>query len=359
MIKKIAIMTAGGDCSGLNNIIYTVTKVALKKGIEVIGILDGYKGFVEGKYMKLTEEKIDRIYEIGGTILGSSNKECPFRYLVNKETGEYADLTKQSIGRLNDIGINHLIVVGGDGTLDSARVIGECGMNVIGIPKTIDNDMFASTPTVGFQTAVENNVDAISKLRTTAYSHQRVMVVEVMGRTSGYLTLYSGIASGADVILLPEIEYDLDIVCDYIKKLKQNAKRDIIIVVSEAAKQKGKDIIVSEIVEDSFEKVRLGGIAKVLSKDISRKLDVETKAITLGHLQRGGTPCANDRIIATRLANSAIELLLEGKNGVIVGNLGEEVKVYNFPKERVPRELDFNTNELVRAAKNMGICLGI
>ncbi len=359
MIKKIAIMTAGGDCSGLNNIIYTVTKIALKQNIEVIGILDGYKGFVEGRYINLTEDNIDRIYEIGGTILGSSNKECPFKYLVNKETKEYADLTKQSIGKLNDMGINHMIVVGGDGTLDSARVISESGMNVIGIPKTIDNDMFASTPTVGFQTAVENNVDAISKLRTTAYSHSRVMVVEVMGRTSGYLTLYSGIASGADVILLPEVEYDLDIVCNYIKKLKENAKRDIIVVVSEAAKEKGKDIIVSQIVEDSFEKVRLGGIAKVLAKDIERKLEIETKAIALGHLQRGGSPCANDRIIATRLASKAVELLLQGKSGLIVGNLGEEVTTYKFPKERIPRELDVNTNELVIAAKNMGVCLGI
>lgn len=358
MIKKIAIMTAGGDCPGLNNIIYTVTKIALSRGIKVVGILDGYKGFVEGLYEELNEENIDRIYELGGTILGSSNKECPFKYL-NKETGIYEDKTDDAIKKLNNLGINHMIIVGGDGTLASGKIISEKGLNVIGIPKTIDNDMFASTPTVGFQTAVENVVDSIGKLRTTAFSHRRAMVVEIMGRTAGYLTLYSGIAAGADVILLPEIEYDLDIVCDHVKKLRNNGKREIIIAVSEAAREKGKEMTVSQIVEDSFEKVRLGGVSKILAKQIEEKTGVETRAMILGHIQRGGVPCANDRIIATRLARRAVDLLLEGKTGLIVGNLGDTVKEFEFPKEGKPRELDFENDELVKAAKEMGICLGI
>lgn len=359
MIKKIAIMTAGGDCPGLNNVIYTVTKIALAKGVEVIGVLDGYKGFVEGSYVELTEEKVAKIYEEGGTILGSSNKECPFKYLVNKETKEYADLTDVGIEKLNNIGVNHLIVVGGDGTLAAAKVIEERGMNVIGIPKTIDNDMSASMPTIGFQTAVENVVDSIAKLRTTAYSHNRAIVVEVMGRTSGYLTLYSGIAAAADVILLPEIEYDLDMVCDYVAKLRKNGKRDIILAVSEAAKEKGKDVTVAQIVEDSFEQVRLGGVSKILAKQIEEKTGIETRATILGHIQRGGVPCPNDRIIATRMARRAIYLLLEGKSGIIVGNSGEEVKEYPFPEKIYPRELDFENNELVKAARDMGVCLGV
>ena len=359
MVEKIAIMTAGGDCPGLNNVIYTVTKIALAKNVKVIGVLDGYKGFVEGNYIELTEEKIKKIYEEGGTLLGSSNKECPFKYLVNKETKEYADKTDDAIKKLNKLGINHMIIVGGDGTLSAAKVISERGMNVIGIPKTIDNDMFASTPTIGFQTAVENVVDSVSKLRTTAYSHNRAIIVEIMGRTSGYLTLYSGIASAADVILLPEIEYDLDLVCDYVANLRKNGKRDIILAVSEAAKEKGKDITVSQIVEDSFEKVRLGGVSKILAKQIEEKTGIETRATILGHIQRGGVPCANDRIIATRMARRAINLLLEGKTGIIVGNSGEEVKEFEFPEKIKPRELDFENNELVKAARDMGICLGV
>ena len=357
-MKKIALMTAGGDCCGLNNIIYTVVKTAKQQGIEVLGIVDGYKGFVEGIYTELTEDKVKDIFDVGGTILGSSNKECPFKYLVNKETNEYKDMTGVAIERLNDMGINDIIIVGGDGTLDSARVIYENGMNVVGIPKTIDNDMGASDLTIGFETSVEANVDAISKIRTTAASHRRCLVVETMGRTAGFLTLYTGVASAADIILLPELEYDLEKVCEEVDK-RTEGQREVMIVISEAAKENGKEVSVGKIVADSFEQVRYGGAADKLAKQIESITGIETRAQVLGYIQRGGDTCAMDRILATRLASKALyELFNEKTSGVIVGLRNGKVQTIQFPKERIPRILVPETDDIVIAAKNMGISFG-
>ena len=195
-MKKIAIMTAGGDCAGLNSAIKAIVMTANTHGIETIGVTDGYIGFVEGNYIPLTVDTVRNIEIQGGTMLGSSNKECPFHY-YNKKTGGFDDRVDEGIEKLKAQGVEGMVVVGGDGTLDSARVIYEHGMPTVGIPKTIDNDMSASEPTIGFQTAIEAAVEAIRRLITTAYSHRRVMVVELMGRTSGYLTLYAGFAAGA------------------------------------------------------------------------------------------------------------------------------------------------------------------
>ncbi|MEG2460371.1 MAG: ATP-dependent 6-phosphofructokinase [Clostridia bacterium] len=357
-MKKIAIMTAGGDCCGLNNVIYTIVKIASERNIEVLGIEDGYKGFVEGKYIKLDFKKVKDIYHIGGSILGSSNKECPFKYLVNKEKKEYKDMTKTAIDKLNDIDINDIIIVGGDGTLDSARDIYENGMNVIGIPKTIDNDMGASDITIGFETAVEANVEAMAKIKTTAASHRRCIVLETMGRTAGFLTLYTGVAGAADVILLPEIDFNLEKVCNIVKDKAKVGQRDILIVMSEAAKENGASISIGKIVEDSFEQVRYGGAADKLAKQIEKITNIETRAQVLGYIQRGGETCAMDRILATRLAAKAIDLLCEDKGGVIVGVKGSLVKTMQFPKDRIPRILNTETNDLVKAARNMGISFG-
>ncbi len=358
-MKKIALMTAGGDCCGLNNIIYTVVKTAKKQGIEVLGIIDGYKGFVEGNFIELTEEIVKDIFDEGGTILGSSNKECPFKYLVDKENNEYKDMTGPSIERLNDLGINDIIIVGGDGTLDSARVIYENGMNVVGIPKTIDNDMGASDLTIGFETAVEANVDALSKIRTTAASHRRCLVVETMGRTAGFLTLYTGVASAADIILLPEIDYDLEKVCEVVNEKAVAGQREVMIVISEAAKENGKEVSVGKIVEDSFEQLRYGGAADKLAKQIEAITGIETRSQVLGYIQRGGDTCAMDRILATRLASRALyELFNEKTSGVIVGLRNGKVQTMQFPKERIPRILKPETEDLVIAAREMGISFG-
>lgn len=356
-MKKIAILTAGGDCPGLNAAIKAVTLSAYQKGIEVLGIIDGYKGFIEGDYIELTPKVVENIEAVGGTFLGSSNKECPFYYLVDSKNMKYEDKTEESINKLKEKGVEGLIVIGGDGTLDSARVINERGLKTIGIPKTIDNDMGASTPTIGFNTAVATVVDAIIKVRSTADSHRRVMVVEVMGRTSGYLGLYGGFAGNADIILLPEKDYDLDIVCDKVKNVLKE-KRSALIVVSESAKEFGKQESVAKIISDSFEQKRFGGIAEKLSKEIEAKTGIESRHVVLGHIQRGGTPSHEDIIIASQLGNYAFELLTRGEEGLIVGMDGDKLSIMEFPKERVPRILDFKNNPLIKTAKAMGISFG-
>ncbi len=357
-MKKIAIMTAGGDCAGLNSVIKTVVLAAEKKGIVVVGILDGYIGFVERKYKVLDRNFVTDIETSGGTILGSSNKECPFSYPSSTEKGKYEDRVQDSIDALKKIGVEGMIIVGGDGTLDSARVIYEAGMPVVGIPKTIDNDMTASNPTIGFETAVNNATEAIRMLKSTAYSHRRVMVVEMMGRTSGYLTLYSGFASGADIILLPEMDYSLDVVCSKVKEIMNSGKRYVIIAVSEAAKEKGKEETIGRVVKDSFEQKRYGGIAQKLASEIEEKTGYESRHMVLGHIQRGGAPATSDIILAARLGNYALNLLVEGRDGVIVGAYENSLVKMEFPKQRVPRLLDLENNDVYKTAKDMDICFG-
>ena len=284
-MKKIAIMTAGGDCAGLNSAIKAIVMTANTHGIETIGVTDGYIGFVEGNYIPLTIDTVRNIEIQGGTMLGSSNKECPFHY-YNKKTGGFDDRTDEGIKKLRAQGVEGMVVVGGDGTLDSARVIFEHGMPTVGIPKTIDNDMSASEPTIGFQTAIEAAVEAIRRLITTAYSHRRVMVVELMGRTSGYLTLYAGFAAGADIILLPEHDYNLKAVCNRVDEIMKSGKRYVIIAISEAAKEEGGEETIAKLVKDSFEQKRYGGVSQKLAAQIEQLTGYETRATVLGHIQR-------------------------------------------------------------------------
>ena len=356
-MKKIAIMTAGGDCAGLNSAIKSIVMTANTKGIEVVGVMDGYIGFVEGNYLFLDSKIVRSIETKGGTMLGSSNKECPFAY-YNKETGKTEDRVDEGIEKLRKIGVEGMVIIGGDGTLDSARVIFEHGMPAVGIPKTIDNDMSASEPTIGFQTAIDAAVDAIRKLITTAYSHRRVMVVELMGRTSGYLTLYAGFASGADIILLPEQDYSLKAVCNRVKEIMESGKRYVIIAISEAAKEKGGEETIAKLVKDSFEQKRYGGVSQKLAAEIEKITGYETRATILGHIQRGGEPTTSDIILGARLGNAACELLINNEPGYIVGIKGGEVVKMEFPKERVPRLLDIEKDDLCRTARDMGVSFG-
>ena len=378
-MKKIAIMTAGGDCAGLNSAIKAIVMTANTHGIETIGVTDGYIGFVEGNYIPLTVDTVRNIEIQGGTMLGSSNKECPFHY-YNKKTGGFDDRTDEGIKKLRAQGVEGMVVVGGDGTLDSARVIFEHGMPTVGIPKTIDNDMSASEPTIGFQTAIEAAVEAIRRLITTAYSHRRVMVVELMGRTSGYLTLYAGFAAGADIILLPEHDYNLKAVCNRVDEIMKSGKRYVIIAISEAAKEEGGEETIAKLVKDSFEQKRYGGVSQKLAAQIeqltgyetraggvSQKLAAqieqltgyETRATVLGHIQRGGEPTTQDIILGAQLGNAAAKLLIEGNPGYIVGMKGGKVQKVEFPKDRVPRLLDFEKDDLCKTARDMGIFLGV
>lgn len=357
-MKKIAIMTAGGDCAGLNSTIKSVVLSAYNKGVVVVGILDGFIGFVKGKYRVLGIKDVIDIESIGGTILGSSNKENPFHYPSDDDKTKYIDRVDEGIAHLTDIDVEAMIIIGGDGTLDSARVICEHGMPVIGIPKTIDNDMSASSPTIGFNTAVDNVVDVVRKIKTTAYSHRRVFIIEAMGRTSGYLSLYSGIASGADVILLPEKDYNIDIVCDKVRNVMENDKRYCILVVSEACKEVGGDQVISKLVKDSYEQKRYGGVSEKIAEQIEEKTGYETRALIVGHIQRGGTPSSSDVIIGTVLGAHAFKLLYNKQQGYIVGIKGNEIVKMKFPKVRIPRLLDFENNILIKSAKSIGICFG-
>ena len=357
-MKKIAVMTAGGDCAGLNSAIRAIVLSAIKDNIVVVGILDGFIGFVKGKYKVLTLNDVEDIETVGGTMLGSSNKENPFHYPSDDNPNVYIDRVDEGIKNLRDIGVEAMIIIGGDGTLDSARVICEHGMKVIGIPKTIDNDMSASNPTIGFDTAVENVVDAVRKLKTTAYSHRRVFVVETMGRTSGYLTLYSGIASGADIILLPEKDYNLDKVCARVKDIMQNEKRYVIIMAAEACKEEGKSQVIAKIVKDSYEQKRFGGVSELIAENIQDKTGYEARSMVLGHLQRGGSPIARDVILGARLGDYALHLLQKGESGYIVGAIEDKIQQEPFPKERIPRLLNFEKNDLIKTAKNIGIYFG-
>lgn len=357
-MKKIAIMTAGGDCAGLNSVIKTVVMSAVNQGIVVVGILDGYIGFVKKRYSVLDMKSVENIENVGGTILGSSNKENPFHYPSDEAPMVYIDRVDEAIDALRKIGVEGMIIIGGDGTLDSARVINEHGMPVVGIPKTIDNDMIASNPTLGFDTAIENVVDAIAKLKTTAYSHRRVFVVEMMGRTSGYLTLYGGFAAGADIILLPEKDFDLDKVCKRVQEIIDHGKRYAIIAISEAAKEIGKEETIARILKDSFEQKRYGGVSEKLASQIEEITHIEARSMILGHIQRGGAPSPSDIILGARLGEYALRLLVNGENGNIVGVSQNDLVKITFPKDRTPRNLDYENDDLIKTAKSMGIYFG-
>jgi len=357
-MKKIAILTGGGDCPGLNAVIRGVVKTAISKyKLEVIGYKDGYRGLVENNFVELHEEDVIGILEKGGTILGSSNRDNPFAY-IKKPGDEPKDMSEKCIKNMKKNGVDALIVIGGDGTLTSGRDFSRMGFNVVGVPKTIDNDLNATDITFGFNTAVATATEAIDRLRTTAESHHRVMVVEIMGRYAGWLTLESGIAGGASVILIPEIPYDIDKVCEAVKKATNNGKKYTIVAVSEGAKPKGGDVFVRKIVADSAESIRLGGIANKIAEEIEEKTGIETRATVLGHTQRGGQTSAYDRVLSTRYGVKAVELAMEGKFGNMVAMLDGKVS-YSSLEDAVGKMKTVPVDhELVNVAKTMGVSFG-
>ena len=356
-MKKIAIMTAGGDCAGLNSAIKAIVMTANTHGIETIGVTDGYIGFVEGNYIPLTIDTVRNIEIQGGTMLGSSNKECPFHY-YNKKTGGFDDRTDEGIKKLRAQGVEGMVVVGGDGTLDSARVIFEHGMPTVGIPKTIDNDMSASEPTIGFQTAIEAAVEAIRRLITTAYSHRRVMVVELMGRTSGYLTLYAGFAAGADIILLPEIPYDIDMVVEALERRNKQGKRFSILAVAEGAISKEDAALSKKELKQKRKNSPYPSISYEIGEEIGKRTGQEIRVTIPGHTQRGGSPVPYDRVLSSRFGAAAAKLIMNGEFGYMVGmKNGEVVKV---PLEEVAGKLKVvdKDSSIIREAKLMGISFG-
>jgi 6-phosphofructokinase 1 len=321
-IKKIGILTGGGDCSGLNAVIYGVTKAAiLQYGVEVVGFLRGYAGLYTGEHVQLTLEKISGITHLGGTILKSSAKDNLFNYKVKGKDGKetYQDVSDVALANLKRLGVDALVVLGGDGTLTSARDFARKGLPVVGIPKTIDNDLPATDMTFGYNTALESIADALDKIHTTAASHDRVMVIEVMGRNAGWLALEGGIAGSADVILIPEIPYDINKVVAKIKERDAQNKLFTVIVVSEGAKEKDGAQVVKEVMNDRPDKIRLGGAGEALTAKLQKLIgNHEVRNTSLGYIQRGGITSQLDRVLSLNYGVTALELLMKGTYGHMV-----------------------------------------
>lgn len=316
-IKCVGILTGGGDCPGLNAVIRAI----VRKGIatydyKMIGVLEGWKGMLEGMSQPLNLDTVSGILPRGGTILGSSRTN-PYQ--------DGADGGALIRDGMKEMGLDALIAIGGDDTLGVAYRLTEEGIKVVGVPKTIDNDLDGTDQTFGFDTAINIVMEAIDRLHTTAESHNRVMVVEVMGRHAGWIAVESGIAGGADVILIPEVPFDLDDVCDTIRKRHARGKTFSIAVVAEGAKLEDESMVLQSGEKDAFGHVRLGGIGNLLSDEIERRTGYESRATVLGHIQRGGSPSAYDRVLSTRFGIAAIDLIGEGNFGKMVALRGQNI----------------------------------
>lgn len=322
MIKKIGILTGGGDCSGLNAVINGITKAAITSyGLEVIGYMKGYNGLYHNDFVTLDLKAVSGIMHEGGTMLKASNKDNLFNYRTVDKNGNvtFLDVSDVAIANMKKEGVEGLIIIGGDGTLTSARDFSRKGVNVIGVPKTIDNDLPATEMTFGYNTSLENIVDALDKIHTTAASHDRIIVVEVMGRNTGWLALEGGIAGSADIILIPEIPYDLEKIIAKIQKRIKSGKEFSIVVVSEGAMPIGGEIHVRQYVEDSADTIRLGGIGDVIHHQIAERIkDYEVRYTNLSYIQRGGTASQFDREIGLRFGVQALDLMMSGQYGQMV-----------------------------------------
>jgi 6-phosphofructokinase 1 len=360
-VKKIALLTGGGDCPGLNAVLRAVTRTAiLKYGYEVIGYKFGYRGLYNNEYIPMDLNTVSGILHKGGTILYSSNKDNLFDYLV-EEDGKMVkrDMSDVAVENLKKEGVDVLVVIGGDGTLTSARDFARKGVKVIGVPKTIDNDLASTDVTFGFNSALDVATEALDRLHTTAESHHRVMLLEVMGRNAGWIALESGIAGSADVILIPEIPYDINKIAEKLRSRRDSGKLFSIICVAEGAKPKGGDVVVQKIVEDSPDPIRLGGIANKIAYDLEKLVDGhEIRSTVLGHLQRGGNTSTYDRILSTRYGVAAADLIAQGEFGNMVCLNGSHISydslenVIGHTKEVEPN------NELILAARSIGISFG-
>ncbi|MBI4402815.1 MAG: ATP-dependent 6-phosphofructokinase, partial [Deltaproteobacteria bacterium] len=326
-IKKIAIITGGGDCPGLNATIRAVVQTATREyGISVVGIPNGFKGLLENKFIPLDLTNTTGIFSKGGTILGSSNVDTPFAVPVVREGQKiFEDRSDEVIGHLKEERVDALIVVGGDGTQSISHRLALKGVKVVGIPKTIDNDLNGTEFTIGFFTAVATAVDALDRLHTTAESHHRIMVVEVMGRNAGWIALFAGLGGDADAILIPEIPYDLEKVAAHLNDLYHSRKSYSIVVVAEGAKPVGGDVTVKQVIEDSPEKLRLGGISQRVAPELERLTGQETRSIVLGHLLRGGSPEGFDRILAGRFGVAAVKAVVQGRFDTLVSYRNDTV----------------------------------
>jgi ATP-dependent phosphofructokinase / diphosphate-dependent phosphofructokinase len=321
-MNKIGILTGGGDCPGLNPVIRAVVRAAHEDGISVLGVKNGWKGLIENDVIPLDLKTVSGILPRGGTILGTSRTN-PYKIKDNIEKVKY---------HYKQLGLEALVAVGGEDTLGVAAKLCKEGLNIVGVPKTIDNDLSCTDYTFGFDTAVNVATEAIDRLHTTAESHHRIIVCEVMGRHAGWIAVHAGLAGGADVILIPEIPIDIEEVCEIVKKRRERGKTFSIIVVAEGAKFKEGQIVTQEERLDAFGHVRLGGIGQIVSDFIEEKTGFETRVTVLGHIQRGGTPSAFDRVLGTRFGVGAVSLIKEKKFGYMVSLQGNKIEAVSIEK---------------------------
>jgi len=359
--KRIGILTGGGDCPGLNAVLRAVVKTAIiNHGWEVIGIEEGFDGLLlPGKTRCLELKDVRGLLPRGGTILGSSNRGNPFEHKQTKGGKTVVvDISEKAVENYKKLGLNALVVIGGDGSLKIAHRFFNKGMNVVGVPKTIDNDLMATDSTFGFRTAVFTATEAIDKLHTTAESHHRAMILEVMGRYVGWIALESGLAGGADIILIPEIPYDINEVCDKIRRRNEGGAKFSIIVVAEGARPIGGDVTVLEGKKAAHKLERLGGIGQKIGAQISDKTGMETRVTVLGHLQRGGTPSPFDRILSTRFGVKAVELIKQERFGRMVCYRDYQIDSVKIEEAVGSFKAVDPDGQLVRTAEALGIEFG-
>ncbi len=356
---RIGILTGGGDCPALNAVIRAAVKTSVAYGWDVVGIEEGFDGLVHCKTRPLGTANVSGILHLGGTILGTTNAGNPFTYPTVVEGGETVerDISDTVMANFRKMGLDALIAIGGDGTLGIAQKFYEKGMPLVGIPKTIDNDIGGTVITFGFDTAVNTARDAIDKLHTTAESHRRVLVVEVMGRHAGWIAVHSGIAGGADCILIPEIPFDIEKVAECVFMREQQGKHFSIIVVAEGAFPTGGTLSHRDPKQAGREQ-RLGGVSDQVAKAITTLTGKETRAVVLGHLQRGGPPTTFDRVLGTRFGAAAARLIRKGQYGRMVALIPPDVESVPIKDAIAIRKIVPLENDLLLAARDTGICFG-
>ena len=377
-VKKVAILTNGGDAPGLNAVIRAIVKTARTYGVECYGFIEGYKGLLYNNYVKLDlQGNASGLLTKGGTIIGTSNATNVYNYKVVNEDGtvEYKDLSDVCVENIKNAGFDCIFTLGGDGTQKSSRDFSLKGVNCIGVPKTIDNDVASTDMTFGYNTAVSVATEALDRLHTTAESHHRIMVLEVMGRYAGWLALESAIAGGADVALIPEIPYDINKVVEKVNERRARGKEFTIVVASEGAMPKDGTITVKKTLNDGagLDNIRLGGVGEKIAAELEELTGMAARNTTLGYVQRGGTPSAFDRVLSTKYGCKAMELAMQGifnvlvtyKNGrmehvsleEVVGNNKVVGAASGNTKESNIRKVQMD-DDLIRIARDLGMCLG-
>lgn len=370
-IQRIGVLTAGGDCPGLNAVIRAVVKSAVQShGWQVVGIRDGFEGLIgdDDAIVPLTIESVYGILARGGTILGAASRANPFLYTKRQQGNRVSlDVTPRVLERIGELGLDAVVVIGGDGTMRIARELHEMGAPLVGVPKTIDNDVEGTDYTFGFDTAVSVATEAIDRLRTTAESHHRAMIVEVMGRQAGWIALHSGVAGGADVVLIPERPFNLEVIYDRLQQSFVAVQRSAILVVAEGAYMQGGSPVFRHRA-GSLGKPRLGGIGEHVAQLLQERqeddlagaseLEWDIRVTVLGHVQRGGTPSSTDRVFATRLGAAAVRLIARGRLGRMVALRGSLLTDLPLSRvARVPRTVPLDC-DLILTAQELGICLG-